>query len=741
MRRTSLTAALVIGLGAMAPAAQEAAAPNRPQDQAQSAGKSYVSRTTAILVDVVVRDKKGRPVTDLKSSEFEVYEDGVRQEIGSFTVVNRGGGIGIGVRFREPGETTIVQTERAESAPPAPEPPPAVTALVFDALSPNALHLTQQAALEYVPTTGEIESRVAVFATVPSMHLVQPFTNDIGKLRAAIRSIPAAGTQAEELRRDRVASLNAERDALDNQIARIGGLQIEGGTALQGQGSAIGQLSADLQIVEGNKRLVTAFDNLDREHRGFGAITTLLSVIESMSLEPGRKTVLLFSEGLPASPALQAQFQQIIERANRANVTVYAVDAAGLRVTSTLEDTRREVVATANDRLRQVNLGIDSTEGPYTRMLEKAEDLLRFDPQAGLARLAEDTGGFLVRDTNNLGSAFKRIDEDSRMHYLLTYSPTNSAFDGKFRTIEVKVTRPDVRVFSRKGYRAVGGPSMTGPPAYEAPAVALLDSGKLPNAFPVRAGGLVFPDREGAIVPLIVKVGTSAFQFEEDAEKGTYSGQAAIVVRIRDDGGQIVHKASQQYVLSGDLKDVEAAKQGEILFYREPRLAPGFYEVESIVYDIVGQRASARVSTLEVPPAAADELQLSSVMIVSKTERVEEGSAGQVAAPLYYGDVLMYPNLGDPISRSADGEVSFYVTVYPAGGRPVQQARLELLRNGRQLATAPLEVTAPQPGADRIQHVGRLPLAQVPPGTYELRIAVSDGKTERSKSAFFKVTG
>ena len=74
-----------------------------------------------------------------------------------------------------------------------------------------------------------------------------------------------------------------------------------------------------------------------------------------------------------------------------------------------------------------------------TRIVERTEDMLRLDPQGGLARLAEDTGGFLVRDTNDLGSAFRRIEEDNRFHYMLTYSPKNEQFDGKFRTIGVKV--------------------------------------------------------------------------------------------------------------------------------------------------------------------------------------------------------------------------------------------------------------------------------------------------------------
>ena len=120
--------------------------------------------------------------------------------------------------------------------------------------------------------------------------------------------------------------------------------------------------------------------------------------------------------------------------------------------------------------------------------------------------LAEDTGGFLIRDTNDLSSAFRRIDEDNRFHYLLTYSPTNPEFDGKFRTIQVKVHRDGAQVFSRKGYIAVRRPA-SGFLSYEAAALAALDHGKPPNDFPIGASGYVFPDPKGrAAVPLVVHV-------------------------------------------------------------------------------------------------------------------------------------------------------------------------------------------------------------------------------------------
>ena len=282
------------------------------------------------------------------------------------------------------------------------------------------------------------------------------------------------------------------------------------------------------KMLESQKRLLDAFESIDRDHRGYAVTTALQAVLSSMSDIGGRKTVVLFSEGLPASPAMRAQLSNIIEAANRSNISIYTVDANGLRSTSTLNETREQLQATVDDRLRQILFGRDSSDGPYTKGMERTEDMLALDPQGGLATLAQDTGGFLIRDTNDIGQAFRRIEEDSRFHYLLSYSPLNTALDGKFRTIAVKVNRPNIEVFSRKGYRAMRNPGLAPGLGYEAPALALLDHGVLPNAFPIRAGGLVFPDKQaGATVPIIVKVNTESLQFETDQARGTYSGQVA----------------------------------------------------------------------------------------------------------------------------------------------------------------------------------------------------------------------
>ena len=140
------------------------------------------------------------------------------------------------------------------------------------------------------------------------------------------------------------------------------------------------------------------------------------------------------------------------------------------------------------------------------------------------------------------------------------------------------------------------------------------------------------------------------------------------------------------------MKDLEAAKRGEILFYREPDLAPGIYTMESIVFDIVAQQGSARVATLTVPSPAPAALEMSSLVLVSRIEDLGEAftPSSAVVAPLYVGRTLIYPNLGEPITRSASSELPFYFTLY--GTLDGVKASAELLRNGQRLAEAPIEL-------------------------------------------------
>lgn len=188
--------------------------------------------------------------------------------------------------------------------------------------------------------------------------------------------------------------------------------------------------------------------------------------------------------------------------------------------------------------------------------------------------------------------------------------------------------------------------------------------------------------------------------------------------------------------LSGRLNELDAARRGEILFYREPTLDPGVYTVEVAVVDGLGPRASTRVATLEIPRASVSDLRMSSVVLIGKAERVSEGR--DPANPLYVGDLLFYPNAGEPVSRSGDKQLAFFYTVYPGTGFTALESDIELQRNGRILVRTPVTL-GPRDVQGRIQQVSRLPLSPLTPGTYEVRVHVRDGRTTLTRSAFFRV--
>jgi VWFA-related protein len=717
-------------LGALHPVAQSAPPPGR---------QAYTSTATAILVDVVVRDRKGRPVSDLSADDFLVAEDGVQQKIDTFTRVSHGAGIGVGVAWKSSAGTVAVDPTTPPATAPASDTDAgdASTALVFDHLSSESLRLAQRATLDYVPMTGESGVRVGVFATDPGIRVVQRFTTDRALVRRAVERVMPSATAAEEQKAERSDELIERRRGLEGEAASGAASVLGmGGATMAAASSEIGERETELQLIQTELNMLRSFDNLDRAHKGYDTASALLAVVQSLSYLPGRKTIVFFSEGLPVSPSLAARLDYVIDVANRANVTAYAVDAKGLRAKSTLTNARKEMETFAEERLNQVTTGTDRTNQPLTMAFERVEDTLRLDSRSGLAKLSEDTGGFLVEQTNDLASAFRRIDEDNQFHYLLTYSPKNTEFDGKFRAIHVKVHRPGAEVFARKGYRAVRTASTIGVDSYEAPALTLLDRTPLPNAFPVHAAGFSFPEpaRPG-LTPVLVHVGTDSLQFTVDGQRSTYAARVAIVVRIRDGRGHEVLKLSQQYLLAGDANDLEAARKGEILFYREADLAPGVYTMDSIVFDGIAQRGSARVATLTVPAFDPTALVMSSLVLVHRVEEVNDPPAPgpNATPPLYVGRLLVYPNLGEPIRKSAGVELPFYFALY--GNVAGAKAYAQLLQNGEVKAEAPVQL--PPATGSRVQHVGRLPIGALPAGTYELRLRVVGSGGEVSRTAFF----
>jgi hypothetical protein len=341
---------------------------------------------------------------------------------------------------------------------------------------------------------------------------------------------------------------------------------------------------------------------------------------------------------------------------------VYSLDAAGLRVHSGQSETARRVNATGSTALHR---DPERPEGKLLDELELNEDNLRRDPAVSLRLLADRTGGFLINNTNDLAAGFRQIDDDRRFHYLLTYSPSNDNFDGKWRAITVKVPKRNVVVRARSGYLAVRSPGLLPLLTYEGPALAALERTPLPAQMPVHGGAFVFPQPANADARLAVLVATDGGPVAESAVKAGTASQTdfTMLARLKDATGEVVRKGSQRYRLPADLR-------GQVLFFRQPTLPAGSYTLEYVVHDALGQRAGAGTAPVIVPSKQSGQPQVSSLMIVTRTERVPAAER-DATNPLYYGDLLLYPNLGEPISKRVTPALTFAFNVLP-GSAPAR---------------------------------------------------------------------
>jgi VWFA-related protein len=709
---TPRTAALTLAIALCV-----ASAAAQQQDRAQEQTPRFGANATAIVVDAVVRDRKGLPVTDLTREDFELYENGVRQNIEDMTMV-------------APQLTTVPRRSSpnrgaatSPGLPPSDQPAvprsvvttPTFVALVFDRLSPDARALAYKGALAYLETIHE-DDFAGVFVADMSLETIHTFTNDRERLRAAIRD---AATRATDLGN---TGVDPQGKGLHPSTPAVASPEHEGRPAV-GRGSLI---APDIYVME-------LIEQLERESHGYRTTDALLTLTTALGVLPGRKTVVFFAEGVAIPDAVLPRFRDVVATANRGNVSVYTIDAAGLRVHSKDAETGRAVRGMGNAGL---TLSPDGRSLSSLRIMESNEDVLRRDPRTSLTMLAEQTGGFLVDNTNDLGGAFRKIDADRRFHYLLSYTPTNTDFTGEWRSLTVKVPGRSVTVRARSGYFAVRSPGLIPLLAYEAPAIAALGQVPAPRGLSMRTAAFAFPEDDTVRVAVVVSTPASDLTFSRQDATGTYATDFTILARIRNSSGEVMRKASQPYRLRGQLADVESARSGDVLFYRHPTLASGTYVLEAAVHDAISKKAGVNTLTFEIPERTRSGLQVGSLLVVRRGERVSAAERDP-ENPLMLNDVVLYPNLGEPVRKADQAITLFFVT--SSKSKAVPMATLELLVGDKVLATLPVALDAPD-AHGTVHQLAQFPTDALPPDDYVLRLVVGAGGERQIREAQVRLT-
>jgi VWFA-related protein len=417
-----------------------------------------------VLLDIVVRDKRGHPIRDLRQDEITVLEDGAARAEG---VPPRRGAPADG-GLSTPG-SGVVQ----------PDPLRRVTlvSLVFDHLGQNARKLAQKAAQDYLKKPLPTGQWVAVFSLDNRLHMLQDFSRNVGALSAAVDRATTTVAKEEAVplpgaSREQAGPVGTDSRALVSPSAR----------------RPRGRRGAQ-QMREMTERMQTLATNIETSQRGHATFYPLMALAKAQGALEGRKAILLFSEGLQVPSSVEEIFQATISEANRANVSVYAIDSRGL-------DTSRDLAAAgaALDKAGRVSQQAMAKRGAGGTSMDEVQndDLVlssfKSSTQSVLRELAEDTGGALIANTNDLAKGLDRVTSDLASYYEIAYAPKNAEADGSFRKIEVKVARKGVDVTSRAAATSLPTPATARRYCRSAAAARRAAATPAPHAFDFQAG-------------------------------------------------------------------------------------------------------------------------------------------------------------------------------------------------------------------------------------------------------------
>ena len=210
---------------------------------------------------------------------------------------------------------------------------------------------------------------------------------------------------------------------------------------------------------------------------------------------------------------------------------------------------------------------------------------------------------------------------------------------------------------------------------------------------------------------------------------------------VRDADGEPIHKTSQPYRLTGPAVDRTRAMNGEVRFARTLPMTPGTYTAFGSVQDALSGRAGVNRWPLAVDPRGPSGLGVSSLVLLSRMERVPSDATATAGDPLVIGDRIITPNLGEFIYRQPGAKLGFYVTIAGASPGERLQARLQILPDGVPepkaiLVDAPVTLEAADArGMTRL--LGQLPIGALPSQSFELRLTVERTGQTDVRRAFF----
>jgi VWFA-related protein len=693
------------------------------KDQKKTTDEDEVIRVTSNLVnlDVIVKDKKGKIITDLKKEDFIVTENGVPQNIQFFDSTLVAG--------EEPG-----RTESAPTLPGAQPPnklPRNIISLVLDLQTTEAANLkhVRDGIIKYIRERISDNDSVALFSISSGLQFLQPFTQDKTKLIAAVeRAYTNSNISKTAEQREILESIAALRDQLGSSTEPV--------TTPAG-GSAAAQAMISRRVLEQYIQLRSALS----VQQSRPILAALAAICEGLRPIQGKKTLVMFSQGFVAPQVLDWQVQSTIDIANRANVAVYIIDSTGLtggtpQSGALVPGSALSAISAANSQESRIRAGAGESVFDISRQegLNRQQDLLY--------RISEDTGGHFIKNTNDIGAGLDRIDVEIRARYTVAYRSTNPTFDGSFRKVKIEVRRSDVNVVARPGYYAIP-PSQVVPLSPEERSLltnfaSIQGSSALPLSMELDS----FRAQQGYyMVPLSFEIPPSALQFERKGDKERLQLDVLGVVRSEGED-KILSRLGGTFDVQLTAQQYESILTDKIFYRQDMQLEAGTYTIDLVVKDRLSGKTGAKRGKL-VLPLADSEFRVTEAVLSRHAEPFQQKLVGPNDV-LSEGNVQIRPSPSREF-RNTDNLIIFFklynAMPSPDTSAPLIRVSVTLMKDGRP-ATKPLDYTLTETRTDPVPHITfakYLKLSGMPAGKYSAVIESRDmvrNKVVKQESQF-----
>ncbi len=654
----------------------------------------FPSTVELVTVDAVVTDKKNVPIENLTRDSFRVFEDGKPQEITSFEAV-----------ILPPAPPSGPKKQRSISTNQGAETRTGRTFLiVFDDihLHPFQANRAKAAIDQFLKTGTRDGDRVTLLASGGGAWWSTKMPEGYLELTSLLKRLD--GRDIPDTGQDRVTEWEAMRIHIyrDKQVEERVTRRFETygvNPGMRNQQSETGAMFDGDPLVQGRASEVyyqaTAKNKI--------TLNAMERALNSLAGSKGRKSLILVSQGFIFDPNLD-EFRNVVQASRRGNAAVYFVDTMGLG--------GMPISMTA-----EFGPAIDNQDigAAFAENLERAE---------GAESIAADSGGFTVKNSNDLVKGLQRIADETRVYYLIGYNPSNLARDGKFRKIEVKVSGKDMRVRARKGYYAAldgqakvaqkveGGPD---PQFQEA-----LDSPFESPDIPIRMTSYIFDEtllgKASAI--LHADVDLNAFSFNEKEGRFVNTLEFLLVVAHRETGE--FNRYDQKIDMSLRPETKDRFTKSWFPIQRDFELLPGAYQAKLVIRDKNSTKMGTVTHDFEIPDLAS--WRISTPVLTDTTQPIQPGQEN--AAP----KLVLLARRDFETGARLFCQFDVYNPVKDkATGMPKVTAGYTLRKKSDGMVFLKVQPTMIQPTSlGRLSRLIGPPLEGAEPGEYEFELNLKD---------------